>query len=451
MEQTIGQQKGLATGYDRRLTRRHLSRILAGAAPLGMLPAVVACGASTAAPVASKGPVTVTYMSNLPETHPEGAARLYLLDEFNKTNEQKTTVNVNEGKAATTLEKYKALAAGGTPPDLAYLAFYHAADLFAAGSVVDVDAELKSDKDWAKQRADLYPAMLESSTWTGKLVSIPMYTNNVAMIYNTGLLQQAGVTAPKQGWTWDDFKSTAPRLAKPGNTVLSLGWFSWAGWLGSMGSQIFSKDAKKVTADTPEMLQLMELWLGFIKNGLAPADGKTELYREARNDIAFEVQGPYRIPTLRQVNAPPFEVVHIPVHPVKKQITAANGGHNVAIFKDIPTERRQGAAQLVKWLNSPASQAQMCIRATSLPVSKSALGHKDLQEYLKTDAQLKGFIDLAPYGWRAPALPSYEKVNKALQDNFNALLKQEIGVKDGLAKAQREAQVFLDDDVKLMA
>ena len=55
--------------------------------------------------------------------------------------------------------------------------------------------------------------MLESSTWTGKLVSLPGYTNNVAMIYNTALLQQAGVAAPRQGWTWDDFRAALQKFS----------------------------------------------------------------------------------------------------------------------------------------------------------------------------------------------------------------------------------------------
>ncbi|HXI14943.1 MAG TPA: hypothetical protein VNM48_01135, partial [Chloroflexota bacterium] len=70
---------------------------------------------------------------------------------------------------------------------------------------------------------------------------------------------------------------------------------------------------------------------------------------------------------------------------------------------------------------------------------------------LKTDPQLKGFIDLAPYGWRWPALPSLGKITGALNANVTKVLKQEIGVKDGLTTAQREAQLFLDDDVKRMS
>ena len=41
---------------------------------------------------------------------------------------------------------------------------------------------------------------------------------------------------------------------------------------------------------------------------MLPADGSNELYRLAKNDIAFESQGPFRIPTLRQVNASLLEI-----------------------------------------------------------------------------------------------------------------------------------------------
>ena len=44
-------------------------------------------GAQGAAGKAAEAPVFLFYLSNLPETHPEGAARIANLEEFNKTNE----------------------------------------------------------------------------------------------------------------------------------------------------------------------------------------------------------------------------------------------------------------------------------------------------------------------------------------------------------------------------
>ena len=58
--------------------------------------------------------MTITYHSGLPETHPTGAAR-QLLEEFNRTNTQKITVDLTEGQAATTETKAKTLAAPAPP------------------------------------------------------------------------------------------------------------------------------------------------------------------------------------------------------------------------------------------------------------------------------------------------------------------------------------------------
>jgi sn-glycerol 3-phosphate transport system substrate-binding protein len=420
------------------------------------LPALAACGeASSETPARSSAPVTITYLSNLAETHPEGDARLKNLAEFNATNTMKITVDVAEGKAASTETKVKSLAAGGTPPDIFYTAYYFVTEFLAAGMTVDLDTELKSDKEWGKQRGDLFPPMLESSLWAGKLAGMPGYTNNQGVIYNLGLLQQAGVAAPKQGWTWADFKQMASRFVKPEVVAYSNAWGTYGHYLRTAGGSIISKDAKKMQVDTPEMLEVMEHFLDLLNSRImqVTADGKAglgETYRNAKNDTVFESQGPYRIPTLRQANAPQFGVIHIPVHPQKKVVAASNGGHSMIVFKDVPVERRAAAAQVARWMNGPHAQAQMCIRATSIPVSKAAMEAKELQDYLKTDTQFKGFVDLAPFGWRWPPLPSYGKITSAIQANLDTILRKEVGIKAGLTKAQQEAQVLLDEDVRLM-
>jgi len=417
---------------------------------------VAACGGSEAVPARSKGPVTITYMSGLPETHPTGAARLALMTEYNKTNTQGVTVDIEPARGTTDDTKAKSLAAAGTPPDLLYVAYYSVADFFASGMTIDVDSELKGEKEWAKQRADIFPNMLESSLWAGKLAGMPVDTNNQAMIYNIGLLQQAGVAPPKQGWTWDDFKTMAQKFVRPDFVPLSMAWAgTWRHWLGTMGARIISKDNRKITADTPEMIEVMELDLDLLKRGIAlkTPDGKGalfETYQLAKNDTAFEVQGPYRIPTMRQKNAPPFMTIHIPVHPIKKQIMAGNGGWNMAIFKEAPVERRHAASLVAQWTNAPHAQAQFCIQSINIPVSKATLESKVFQDFTKAEPAFKGFADLAPYGWRWPALPSYAKINAAVDTTVQTIIRQEIGIKAGLAQIQREAQTLLDEDLKLM-
>jgi multiple sugar transport system substrate-binding protein len=428
-----------------------------GAAAFGAW-ALAACGASgEQTAVKSAGPVTVTFMHNDDNTaaRPEGLTRVSLLEEFSKTNTQKITVNNTDAQVRVPNDKLKALASAGTPPDLYYIAYYFPAEFYVAGMIIDVETELKGDKEWAKQRADIFPSFMDSSSWAGKLIGIPGYTNNQAVIYNTGLLQQAGVAPPKQGWTWDDFKTTAQKFVKPGIIPFSAEWGSYLYWLGTQGARPISKDAKTITFDTPEMLQVVEHMQYLLKSGinLKTTDGKAglnEQYRLARNDTVFEFQGPYRIPVLRQEKAPDFLTIHMPVHPVKKQVFAANGGHNLIVFKEVPPERRAAAAQVAKWMNGTHAQAQMCIKATSIPVSKGVAESNEMQDYLKTDAPFKGFVDLAGNGWRWPTLPNWANITGALTGAITSIMTEQVSPKAGLTNGQQQAQQFLNEDVKLM-
>jgi hypothetical protein len=137
------------------------------------------------------------------------------------------------------------------------------------------------------------------------------------------------------------------------------------------------------------------------------------------------------------------------VHPVKKEIFAQNAGHSLAVFKEVPAERRTAAALVAKWMNAPRAQALVCIAAFSIPVSKGAMNAKELQDFLKTDEQYKAFVDLAPYGWRWPGLPSAAGLNTVVRDP-SAVFKGETGIKAWLAETQRKAQVLVDADLALL-
>lgn len=431
--------------------RRYLSGAVRAGGGIAAAAAVAGCGpldrlTGTPAPQLS-GPVTVSYISNLAETHPEGAARLALLQEFTTTNALGISVRHEAGDV--NLEKLKTVSAAGTPPDLAYFNYFSTVDLHVSGATIDVQPELAKEKDWAKQRADIFPAMLDSCLWLGKLVGIPGYTNNSGIIYNKGLLQQLGVPLPKSGWTWNDFRDAAQKAQRPQvQWAFSFPWIRWLRFLGTTDTHHISKDLRKMTIDTPESVETLEFLVGLVKAGAMPPDGANELYRRG-NDIMFESQGPFRIPTLRQVNAPDFGVVHTPLHPRKPTMFNEVGGHNMGVFRETTPERRHAAALVAKWMNAPHAQAQMCIRAAQIPVNKSVMTDPELQAFLKTDEQLKGFVDLAPHNWGWPGIPSASALLEITR-RTDPVFKEEVGIRAWLTDTQRQAQVLLDKDVALM-
>ncbi len=488
-------------GMRRRITRRNSGMLLAGAAaavlaacgeptvryvgqpqagpagpagpqgPKGESGAQGSQGAQGAAGAAAKAPVPVVFYQGLPETHPSGAARLRALEIYNETMgpDQGIYVDLSNStasapnKGGNNVDKIKTMVAAGAPPDMYVLAYRISQEFYVTGATVDFDQELKADPRWAAQRADIFPHMLESSMWTGKVVGMPVSTNNVAFIYNVGLLQQHGVEAPKEDWTLDNFEEKAQKFVTPprenaldGLIPLSMGWYFYLDFVRSAGKNPISNDATKMQVDTSEFLETMELWLRWLDNRIIfdhPDEkqvwGVREEYRHAKNNVAFEHQGVYRIPTMRQQQAPPFEVVHVPLHPVKKVKSAINGGWNAVVFKTT-AERQQAASQVTLWLSEPDAQVEHMTRAITIPISQKGLDHPKLREALKDDPQFRGFVDLAPYGWRWPGLPSYSKITGRIGTAVQDIMKKKVAPKAGLESAQRETQVMLDDDIKMM-
>ena len=432
------------------ITRRQYLR---GATGLGAA-ALAGCGAADqgAAPV-SAGPVTVKFMSSQNPTTTSALATLKVFEEFNRTNQLGITVDLSEAGVGTTPDKMKTLSAGSTPPDMYMAAFSNVPEFFVTGITVDVDAELKGDRDWAKQRADIFPNMLDSQVWNGKLASVPISTNNQGIIYNVGLLQRDGVALPKQNWTWNDFRAMAERYIRPDVVAFSVNWDDWDHFLGTTGSRPVSKDGRKVTIDTPEMLATMEFMVGLYRSGIAQMtpDFKSvaEQYRNAKNDTVFELQGAYRFPVFKQANAPQWAAIHIPVRPQGGQLFGFAGGHSITISNVAPEKKRAGALA-AKFVNAPKQQVQVAIAGSTIPISKAAMSDKALEDYVKTDAPYKALIDLAPHNWRWPALPSQTKINAAIDTHVGAILRREVSISAGLANAQREGQLALEEDLKLV-
>ena len=437
------------------------------AGPAGAKGATGAQGAQGAAGAAGKSAVVLHYWSNLSATHPESIARAKNFTEFNETLGKDLGILVDlsnaeagagGGTGGSNKEKIMTLVAGGTPPDMYYTGYTGVAEYYASGATIDLDAELKTEKGWAEQRADIFEPILVSSMWAGKLVGMPGYTNNNGTIWNKGRLEQAGIEEPQWDWTWDDFIEKATKFTSDENILpYSLHWHYvwWTSYLGTTGMLPIDQSTWKMQVDTQQSLDVMEFWLGLLKNNIIRVreDGKNglgEQYRQARNDVIFEIQGPYRIPTMRKNNAPPFGVIHNPVHPTGKNVFANNGGHNLIVFKDINQEERTAAARVAMWMNAPQAQIQMIINATSIPVSGATMDSSELNDYLKTDPELAGFVALAPYGYRWPSLPSLSKITGPVHQALPKIMLEEVSPKAGLEDAQRLSQIALDEDVKMM-
>jgi multiple sugar transport system substrate-binding protein len=135
------------------------------------------------------------------------------------------------------LAKVLTQVAAGTPPDIISVATEGLQLMAQKELAVPLDDYVTKDMADLKESyfADVHPALVESMMYDGHLWELPDSFNAGNMFYNTGLFEKAGVDAPAEGWTIDDFENAASKVANI-KGVNGFGWVVrlWGSWTSFM-------------------------------------------------------------------------------------------------------------------------------------------------------------------------------------------------------------------------
>ncbi len=145
-------------------------------------------------------------------------------------------------------------------------------------------------------------ALVEAGTIDGKMVGIPLSTSLVSFVYNPSVLEEAGVDAPEDGWTWDDFVSICKTVHEKtgkygfgGSSCYDTNLLNY--WVRQYDVSLFAEDNKSLGFDDVQILtDYFEMWKDLIDAGAAPNPDEYEqiatLGKEASpvitGDAAFE-------------------------------------------------------------------------------------------------------------------------------------------------------------------
>lgn len=432
-----------------RTTRSRMLKTGTTALAAGVLAACGPLGQGAPGQATTKKLLTLTHWTVLARTHPTGEARHSEIEA--RAAELRTKLGVTVELDVGSTEKAVVAAAGGTPPHTQWVEYWNGALLFAPGLTVDPDEQLKKEKEWAAQRKDIFPSMLESSLWLGKLTSIPGDTNNRGIYYDKAVLARAGVAPPTPNWTRDEFTQKVLRASAPPDRwgfTITPGSLDFLIFYGAAGGKLMNKEQTKWTVDNEVGREALRYLHDLVYARQAiPAPPPGELMRRGEGKVAFDITGNFRLPDLRKVGVD-VGAAPVPVH--RARFTGAHGW-NLAVFKVGDPDVQHAAARFAMWLNAPAFQVPGLIKGDNVPVSRAALEHKDFQDYLARDPVVKVFNDQAPHAFRVPTFPSGRKSELTLGEFVKKALLNEMALNDALVEGQREAQLILDEDLRRFA
>jgi multiple sugar transport system substrate-binding protein len=429
-----------------------LTRALAALLTLSAAVALAACGGdddSGGDTAASSGePVEITFWHG----QTQGPADLLqqMIDEFNNTQSNvvvsKDSGGVNSDRM---LQKVTAGLQADNYPDIAYIYGSDLANLAGGEQLVDLTEAIENgDLNWDR----FVEAGTTAVTVDDRPRAVPAFIDNLAVVYNKKIFDDAGVDYPTDDWTWDDFLATAAELNDPDAGIAGFGWpgtgdedTTWRIWplIWQQGGDIVSEDGESVGFDGPSGEAALDVVAQAAADGSVYIDSTAGSERMqqlfASGKMAMNVAGPYTLPEYVDANVD-YGIVSMPSF--GDEHTTIAGPDTWAIF-DNGEERVAGAIEFMDWFSEPEQQLRWISEAGSLPLTNDVQDANGYADYEQSLPELDKFIENTELARTRATIPEYPQISQAIGKAVASVLYGEAEPSEALSEAVDTANAEL--------
>lgn len=429
-----------------------MRRVLMVGALIGVL-AVAGCGSSDddggGGSGSGSGVTEVTFWHGQNDITQRALERL--VDEFNATHPS-IEVDANSGGvlADEMLTKLTTSLAGDAYPDVAYVFGSDLANIARSDKVQNL-TEAVAAPGWRWN--DFWQGEREGATVDGRVRAVPALADNLGIIYNKRLFDEAGVPYPEADWTWDDFRATAKQLTDEGKGQFGYSWpggggedTTWRLWpmIWQQGGDILTPDGRRAAFNSPEGVRALEL-VGEMatddKSIFVDSDpnGERAIRLFQGGKLAMIEAGPWVLPDVIDAKVeygaqrlPGFDGDH----------TTIAGADNWVLF-DNGDERSRAAQEFIQWLTAERQDLAWVAATQSLPLRRST---EQTAEYRRLASRVPGtdvFAMSLDTARARPSLEVYPEMSKAVAEGVVAVLLGRADAQEALDAAAQRADAVL--------
>ena len=254
-----------------------------------------------------------------------------------------------------------------TAPDISWLHSDFLEDLVEADAIYKMEDFINGSNGLAEgEIEDIYPALIQFSSWRGTLYSLPMEATNLALIYNKEMFRKAGLDPEQPPKTWDELHEFSKKLTfdkdkdgKDDQTGMFIPIYPAAGPLGSWmvwqwepflwqaGGDIINEEQTKVLYDGEGGVKALELWQKIYRDLRLRTFTSDFDVAFASKRLAMSMDGPWNLPRYKDLlKNLDWAFAPLPTGPVKQATVV--GGEYLAIFKQ--SKHPDVAWQFLKWI-----------------------------------------------------------------------------------------------------
>lgn len=310
--------------------------------------------------------------------------RLYkkMVNEFNEIHKGEITVTLTNiprtGDAGGYDDKVNAAITNNDMPDVLTIDGPTVAANAEAGVIAPLDEYFdQSDLD------DFNEDIIEQGTYNGKLYAVAAMDSSVLFFYNKDMFEAAGITpaAIENPWTWDEFYEAAKKLTADGVYGANLGALSmvdeWSTYallpmVQSAGGNIVSADGQETVEGYLNGNAAKEA-LAFIKKLIDEQiiSATPEDFSFGKGSSAMALSGPWEVSTLKDYPDIKWGTMPYPIYEVGAGAASPCGSWAFAMSENCPAEKREAAAELIKYISSKESCIAM-YGANSMPPARQS-------------------------------------------------------------------------------
>jgi ABC-type glycerol-3-phosphate transport system substrate-binding protein len=373
-----------------------------------------------------------------------------LVDDFNASHEN-VHVDVSSGGVTVDdmLPKVISSIAAGTYPDVVYLYGSWAANIANSGKAVDLSDRVNEpgfawDDFWDSSKQIVSPG--------GKVIGFPALIDNLSVIYNKDIFDEAGVPYPSADWTWDDFREVAKELTDPAKHIYGVNypvsgdldtvWRFFPG-LWQLGGDIISEDGTQAIFNSQEGVDNLTLWqqMATVDRSVFfdPNDAKAEpLFTSGH--LAMFVSGPWEVEVLQSAG----------VNWGDQVLPGYNGDHQTVsgpdnwVILDQGTDRVNAAIEFLQWLTAPEQELEWMMATASLPIRPSIMDLPAYQDFLDKYPGIESMADNLTNAKNAmPTLRQWPRIVDSLGQAIASVLLGKAQPQEALDQAAQEANALL--------
>lgn len=424
------------------MSGRNLRRI-AGFASVVVL-ALAGCSSETKT-ATSTTPVDIEFWNYWDGNN--GKAVNALVQQYNATHSN-VHVKVVTLPWGELLPKMQAGIAAKSPPAVAAADIAWMARLHRSGALLALDDAVKSKN---VNLDDFYPAMLEYGRYNGKLESLPVSTNNLALFYNKDLFKAAGLDPEKPPKTWTELRDAAAKIKALGGGVNGFEVYQKAGgdgegvtwqfqpYLWQAGGEFLNSDNTKAAFNTPAGKKALQFLVDLIQKDKVAGVGAWDGFDKGQT--AMRIEGSWMVSIWNDQVKFKFGTAQIPIPDGGKPATNM-GGEQIFVFKTTP-EKQAAAVDFATWFASPKIQVQWDLLTAFMPVRKSVAADPDFRSIVSQDPKLVTFVDQQQYAHARPPIPQYPDASLAFAKELEKAYYGVQSVDSALSNAEKAVNAAL--------